>query len=152
MRFPKWRTPFYAFKRHATRHPARLIQKIPRGSGNLRLRLFTKRLKTNFGSPRKFETILYDHYSQMPVVMANRWWLTTFPAFLIMGLLGWRLGRLMVLHAWSRANARANKWSESGMPTARRKLKGLVAGAITLPVMLAAVFVGTPLGHVLGIF
>ena len=78
-------------------------------------------------------------------------WLTTVPAIAVGVLLAWRLGWRMVVHAFAWAEARNERAHLDGLSESKRRVRGLIPALIVVPVMLAAVLVGTPVGALLGV-
>jgi len=97
------------------------------------------------------ENFLFAHLGNFPWAAENPYWAMVFPAYLVMAIIVWRMGWPMFAHSWSYAEYRNQGWREVGMQPLRRRLRGLISGLIVLPLMIAAVLIGTPIGQWLGV-
>lgn len=97
------------------------------------------------------ENFLFAHLVSVPWAAENPYWAAVFPAYCVMAIIVWRMGWPMFAHSWSYAESRNQAWHEGGMLPLRRRLRGLISGLIVLPLMIAAVLIGTPIGQWLGV-
>jgi len=97
------------------------------------------------------ENALFEWLMNTYEMVDHVFWLTTVPAITVGVLLAWRLGWRMLIHAFAWGEARNERALFDGLKDRKRRLRGLIPALVIVPVMLAAVFVGTPLGALVGV-